>query len=150
MSMTSHRPYIIRALNEWILENDCTPYILVNAYDTGVQVPQDYVKDGQIVLNIAPVAVNMLRISNDAIQFNGRFGGVPTQVHVPIRSVLGIYARENGQGMIFERDDPMPEPPPPSPPSPLGSVESGKDRTGGADGKKDGGSGKRPSLRVVK
>ncbi|MEX2364960.1 MAG: ClpXP protease specificity-enhancing factor SspB, partial [Pseudohongiellaceae bacterium] len=78
MSMTSHRPYMLRALNEWILENNCTPYILVNAYAQGVEVPQSYVKDGQIILNIAPIAVQGLSISNESIEFNGRFGGVPT------------------------------------------------------------------------
>lgn len=113
MSMSSHRPYLIRALNEWILENDCTPYILVNAFESGVQVPQDFVKDGQIVLNISPQAVQALLISNEGIEFNGRFRGIPTRVYVPVGAVMGIYARENGQGMIFEieTDAPVPEPP---------------------------------------
>ena len=82
MKMTSHRPYMIRALNEWILENNCTPYILVNAYAKEVQVPQSFVKDGQIILNISPVAVQDLSISNNGIEFNGRFGGIPTRVYV--------------------------------------------------------------------
>lgn len=133
MAMTSHRPYLIRALNEWILENDCTPYILVNAHAPGVEVPQNYVKDGQIILNISPVAVHGLVISNERIEFSGRFGGVPSTVLVPIGAVLGIYARENGQGMIFQTDDPIPEPPAPD--------------EGGGD---DKGKGGRPSLRVVK
>src|SRR5690606_23420976 len=111
MSMTSHRPYLIRALSEWILENDCTPYILVNAFEKGVEVPQNHVKDGQIILNISPIAVQGLVITNDRIEFNGRFGGVPTRVIVPIAAILGIYAKENGQGMIFQTDDPIPEPP---------------------------------------
>ena len=111
MSMTTHRPYLIRALNEWILDNKCTPYLLVNALDAGVEVPRNYVKDGQIILNISPVAVNGLRITNESLEFSGRFGGVPMEVYVPVPAVLGIYARENGQGMIFETDDPIPEPP---------------------------------------
>lgn len=136
MSMTSHRPYMIRALNEWILDNDCTPYILVNAFEAGVEVPQEYVKDGQIVLNISPVAVQDLVISNDRIEFNGRFGGVPSRVYVPIQAVLGIYAKENGQGMIFDTPEPAPEPPS----GPEGGESDGKNKT------KSG----RPSLRVVK
>lgn len=135
MTMTSHRPYMIRALNEWILENDCTPYILVNAYASDVQVPQNYVKDGQIILNISPVAVQGLVISNDGIEFNGRFGGIPTRVYVPTQAVLGIYAKENGQGMIFDTDDPIPEPPGP-----------GKKKTQEPAREKSG----RPSLRIVK
>jgi stringent starvation protein B len=143
MSMTSHRPYLVRALNEWILENNCTPYILVNAFESGVQVPQNFVKDGQIVLNISPVAVQGLVITNEGIEFNGRFGGIPTRVYVPTAAILGIYARENGQGMIFETESTEPVPPPP-----------------GGDGNKPGlvpksapatGKGKgKPSLRVVK
>ncbi len=135
--MTSHRPYMIRALHQWMLDNNCTPYILVNAFINGVEVPQDYVKDGQIVLNISPRAIKTLNISNTGIEFEGRFGGIPTKVYVPTAAVLGIYARENGQGMMFDDDDPMPEPP-----SPV--------TEGDADfkGKKDK-SGK-PTLRVVK
>jgi stringent starvation protein B len=140
MSMTSHRPYLIRALNEWILENDCTPYILVNAFESGVQVPQDFVKDGQIVLNISPQAVQALLISNEGIEFNGRFRGIPTRVFVPVAAVMGIYARENGQGMIFESEDHSPEPPTDRRPRAV------PDRS---DGGKPKGRG-RPSLKVVK
>ncbi|MGV3591984.1 MAG: ClpXP protease specificity-enhancing factor, partial [Gammaproteobacteria bacterium] len=100
--MSSHRPYLVRALNEWILDNNCTPYILVNAFEPGVLVPQNFVKDGQIVLNISPIAVQGLLIANDGIEFNGRFSGTPTRVYVPTTAILGIYAKENGQGMIFE------------------------------------------------
>jgi len=113
MTMTSHRPYMIRALHEWILDNNFTPYILINAYTQGVQVPQEYVKDGQIVLNISPQAIKTLNISNAAIEFEGRFGGIPTKVYVPVNAVMSIYARENGQGMVFESDDPIPDPPSP-------------------------------------
>lgn len=136
---------MIRALNEWILDNECTPYILVNAYEEGVEVPQNYVKDGQIILNISPIAVQGLSINNESIDFNGRFGGVPTRVHVPVRAVLGIYARENGQGMIFETDDPIPEPPTPDKAGKSGDIH-GKPGSGKGRGRKPG----RPSLRVVK
>ena len=145
MSMTSHRPYLIRALNEWILENNCTPYILVNAFETGVLVPQNFVKDGQIVLNISPVAVQGLMITNEGIEFNGRFGGIPTRVYVPTPAILGIYAKENGQGMIFEvENNPGPRPEPPTDRKPRPAPKAAP----GGSGKGKGGG--RPSLRVVK
>ena len=112
MTMNSSRPYIIRALYDWILENQCTPYVLVDAFGQGVEVPQDHVKDGQIILNISPTAVQSVSISNEALEFNGRFGGIPKKVMVPIKYILGIYAKENGQGMIFESDE-LPDPPDP-------------------------------------
>ena len=120
--MTPSRPYIMRALYEWIVDNDCTPYVLVDATVTDVMVPQQFVKDGQIVLNISPGAVMDLNIGNDAMAFNGRFGGVATDIYVPIVAVVGIYARENGQGMVFEPEEstPPPEEPPPDPIKPKG------------------------------
>lgn len=130
--MTSSRPYLLRALYEWILENECTPYIVVNAYASGVQVPQEFVKDGQIILNISPAAVHALQMNNDAIDFNGRFSGIPTPVFVPIAAVMGIYARENGQGMVFESEPQAPDPEPTPPDD------------------KPGKPGSRPALRVVK
>ena len=127
----------MRALYEWILDNDCTPYVLVNANEAGVEVPQQYVKDGQIVLNTSPTAVIDLVIGNEAMHFNGRFGGVPMDVYVPMPGVLGIYARENGQGMVFDGDEaPWPEPPEPGPTQP--SSGAGKP------------SARRPALKVVK
>jgi stringent starvation protein B len=115
--VTSSRPYIMRALYEWIVDNDCTPYVLVDATVAEVQVPQQFVKDGQIVLNISPSAVMDLNITNEAVFFNGRFGGVATDVYVPVSAVVGIYARENGQGMVFEPEE-APEPPDDTPPEP--------------------------------
>ena len=115
--MTSSRPYIIRAIYEWIVDNDCTPHLLVDASGDDVVVPSAYVSDGQIVLNISPTAVVSLQMGNDAISFNGRFGGQPIDIYAPIASVMGIYARENGQGMIFEAE-PTPEPPPDKPQPP--------------------------------
>ena len=112
--MTTSRPYITRALYDWIVDNQCTPHVLVNAEAEEVQVPQQYVKDGQIVLNISPVAVMELLIANEALSFNGRFGGVPMDVYVPMHAVMGIYARENGQGMIFDMDEIEPDPEPPT------------------------------------
>lgn len=115
--MTSSRPYIMRALYEWIVDNDCTPYVLVDATVTDVMVPRQFVKDNQIVLNISPGAVMDLNISNEAVAFNGRFGGVATDVFVPISAVVGIYARENGQGMVFDPEEAS-EPPDDTPPEP--------------------------------
>ena len=128
--MTPSRPYIMRALYEWIVDNNCTPYVLVDATVDDVMVPQQYVKDGQIVLNISPGAVIELNIGNDSMAFNGRFGGVATDIYVPIAAVVGIYARENGQGMVFEPEESTgpPDEPPPDPIKPEG----------------------RPSLKIVK
>lgn len=108
MAMSSSRPYLIRALYSWILDNQCTPYILVNALADEVMVPQDFVNpDGQVVLNVSPSAVADFAMNDDSLSFRARFGGVPTDIYVPCYSVLGIYAKENQQGMIFE---PEPEP----------------------------------------
>ena len=109
--MNSSRPYIIRAIYEWIVDNDCTPHLLVDVEIEGVEVPQAYVSDGQIVLNVSPTAVVGLDMGNEYIYFNG---GVATDITVPIKSILGIYARENGQGMVFdtaEEPDTPPDPP---------------------------------------
>jgi stringent starvation protein B len=116
--MTPSRPYIMRALYEWIVDNGCTPYILVDAAIDNVMVPEQYVKDDQIVLNISPTAVMELNISNDAVAFNGRFGGVATDIFVPVSAVIGIYARENGQGMVFEPEEEVEIPPNDTPPEP--------------------------------
>lgn len=113
-SVTSSKPYVIRAIYDWIVDNNCTPHLLVDAEAEGVEVPQDYVTDGQIVLNVSPSAVVNLQLSNDSVSFSGRFGGVPVDITVPLDGVIGIYARENGQGMIFDEESDLdfdPEPP---------------------------------------
>ncbi|TWE02881.1 stringent starvation protein B [Pseudomonas sp. AG1028] len=104
--MNSSRPYLIRALYEWIVDNDCTPHLLVNAEYPGVQVPSKFVSDGQIVLNVSPTAVRELSLGLDAVSFEGRFGGVAHSLFVPSAAVLAIYARENGQGMVFDQEPP--------------------------------------------
>ncbi len=96
------RPYLLRAIYEWTSDNKLTPYLLVNAEEQGVIVPLQHVQDGQIVLNIAPHAVHQLLIDNDAVSFHARFGGVSQQLYVPMYAVLGLYARENGQGLFFD------------------------------------------------
>lgn len=99
--MTSSRPYLIRALYDWIVDNAYTPHLIVDAEQPGVAVPRSYVRDGKIVLNVAPRAVSDLVLGNDAIVFSARFGGTPMAVSIPVAAVEGIYARENGQGMVF-------------------------------------------------
>jgi len=99
--MTSHRPYLLRALYEWIADNGMTPHLLVDATRPSVQVPLSAVKDGKIVLNVAERAVQHLEMGNDVIRFSARFGGVSNSVSVPVSAVLAIYARETGQGMAL-------------------------------------------------
>ncbi|MNN00758.1 Stringent starvation protein B [compost metagenome] len=138
--MNSHRPYLLRALVEWINDNGMTPHLMVDAGVPGVQVPPTAVKEERVVLNIAERAVMRLHIDNDAVSFTARFSGTSFQVHVPIAAVLAVYARETGQGMALPDDIPGAElasdddlppdtTPPDAPPPPAG---------------------KRPHLRVVK
>ncbi|MCE3027553.1 ClpXP protease specificity-enhancing factor [Salinicola sp. DM10] len=107
--MLTSRPYLARALYEWLLDNDQTPYIVVDAGKPGVRVPQQFVQNGQIVLNIAPAAVRDLQIDNAALTFGARFSGQPMQVVVPTDALIAIYARENGVGMVFGQEPVMPE-----------------------------------------
>ena len=130
--MTSNRPYLIRALYAWLVDNGLTPYLLVDATHKRVMVPNEYVDGGRIVLNINPKAVSNLEMGNDWISFSARFSGASQEVMLPPGAVLGIYAKENGQGMLFpseegteENASPDDEPEPPKP-------------------------GRRPSLKVVK
>lgn len=97
---SSTRPYLIRALYEWCTDNGYTPFIAVLVDET-VRVPTEFVKDGEIVLNISFDATSALKLGNDVIEFKGRFGGVARDIYVPVERVLAIYARENGQGMAF-------------------------------------------------
>lgn len=100
--MTPRRPYLLRAFYDWLLDNQLTPHLVVDVMRPDVQVPMEFARDGQIVLNIAPRAVGNLQLGDDAVSFNARFGGVPRQVLVPMAAVLAIYARENGAGTMFE------------------------------------------------
>ncbi|MCW8919187.1 MAG: ClpXP protease specificity-enhancing factor [Gammaproteobacteria bacterium] len=127
--MTPSRPYLIRALYEWILDNGLTPYLLVDVAGQGVVVPQQYVENGRIVLNITPSAVQNLQLGNELVELDARFSGQPMHVSVPVMSVMAIYARENGKGMVFTEEDGGGDEPPPEP------VEE---------------KSKRPALRVVK
>lgn len=100
--MTPRRPYMLRAFYDWLLENDLTPHLVVDATMRGVRVPMEYVQDGQIILNVAPRAVGNLELGNDDVTFNARFGGRPQVVVVPLYAVQAIYARENGAGTMFD------------------------------------------------
>ncbi|RZF50750.1 ClpXP protease specificity-enhancing factor [Acinetobacter halotolerans] len=102
ITLTPTRPYLARAIYEWICDNQLTPYLLVDATQPHTDVPLQFVKDGQIVLNLAPHAIHQLNISNEMIRFSARFGGVAKEIYVPIQAVLGIYAKENGQGLFFD------------------------------------------------
>lgn len=135
-AMTPSKPYLLRALYEWIVDNNCTPHVIIKSTYPGVTVPQAYVKDGQIVLNVSPSAVVGLVMSNDSLDFSARFGGQPFKITAPISAVLAIYARENGQGMFFGEE----EPPPPEPHQPESSDSKGKELD----------KAKRPALKVVK
>ena len=130
--MTSNRPYLIRALYEWLVDNDLTPYLLVDANRDSVHVPTRYVEEGRIVLNVSPSAVRDLSLGNDLVAFEARFGGSAFAISLPPDAVLGVYARENGKGMLFPDEGSQEEPEPPQPDQPTPP-------TGG-----------RPSLKVVK
>jgi len=103
--MTSNQPYMLRAFYEWIVDNDLTPYLVVDAYVEGTSVPQEHVKDGQIVLNVSPGSCSNLKMGNEHITFDARFGGVPRKLVVPCNAALAIYARENGAGTVFAVED---------------------------------------------
>ncbi|WP_089980210.1 ClpXP protease specificity-enhancing factor [Luteibacter sp. UNCMF331Sha3.1] len=103
--MTSNRPYLLRAIYDWISDNGLTPYVLVDASFPGVRVPAHVVKNGQVVLNLAMRAVANLDLGNDRIGFQARFSGVSQSIVIPVHAVLALYAQENGQGMMFPADE---------------------------------------------
>lgn len=127
--MTPQKPYLVRAIYQWLLDNALTPYLLVNTQFEGVQVPHDYINDNKIVLNIAPDAVSNFHADNDWISFSARFSGKPMELFIPIVAVQAIYGKENNEGMFFPDED-LPLPPSPKKPS---AATTG-----------------RPSLKVVK
>ncbi|HIQ07670.1 MAG TPA: ClpXP protease specificity-enhancing factor [Thiotrichaceae bacterium] len=121
--MIPSRPYLLRAIHEWLVDNQMTPHLLVDAEQEDVSVPTEFVQDGRIILNISYSAVQNLVLDNDAVLFNARFSGKPFNVYVPMAAVLGIYSKENGQGTMFKEedgfnlgdDDPDPTSPEPKP-----------------------------------
>lgn len=142
--MSSNRPYLIRALYEWIVDNSMTPHLIVNAHTFGTVVPTEHVsKEGQIILNVAPRAVQDLQLGNKKVAFSARFGGVPTPVSVPCHAVIGIYARENGQGMMFDNEMPPR-------PDPGGPEDMDRDNSPSSEDTSVEPDTKKPTLRVVK
>lgn len=140
-SMSSSRPYLLRALLDWILDNDGTPHIVVDATCAGVVVPEEHVRDGQVVLNIHPGAIQGFELNNELIAFNARFQGHSREIFVPMQAVSAIFARENGDGMAFAPD------------AALSSAPSRADvsvDSPAALGRSRSESPKRPGLKVVK
>ncbi|MEP7186812.1 MAG: ClpXP protease specificity-enhancing factor [Rhodanobacter sp.] len=140
--MSSNRPYLLRAIYDWVTDNDLTPYVLVDAGFAGVRVPAQVIKDGQVVLNLAMRAVSNLDLGNDWISFQARFSGVSQTIQIPVQAVLALYAQENGQGMMFPAEDEGGKTPPPSAPE----IDDAPP-TSGSDEKPKRGA---PHLRVVK
>jgi stringent starvation protein B len=145
MKMTPNRGYVCRAVYEWILDNEATPYLYVNALAKDVEVPQEYVSKGQIVLNISPSAVQDLVLQNDGIGFNARFGGIPRTIWVPIWAVLGLVAQETNQGMFFDPQEIEPFTPSEEPITGVDSDEPDPDSPPPSSTPKG-----RPTLKVVK
>lgn len=142
--MTSSQPYLIRAIYDWIIDNDFTPYLLVNAENDYAMIPRDFVEDGKIVLNINPTAISDLQLGNDYIMFNARFSGKAMEVSVPVVAVLAIYARENGQGMMFDENTSQL---PPTPPDGNTKNNSSADKK---SAEKLSDRSRKPQLKVVK
>jgi len=141
-ALSSTRPYLVRAMHEWMTENSQTPLIVVDAQAEGVIVPLEHVKDGRIVLNVAWSATRDLQLGNDVVSFQARFGGVPQSISFPVEAIRGIYARESGQGMVFQDE--------PGQAEPSGNVLADAEQSGdtGSDDPRPRPNG--PNLRVVK
>ena len=143
--MSSNRPYLLRAIYDWITDNNLTPYMLVDATVNGVKVPPQVVKNGQVVLNLAMRAVANLDLGNEWISFQARFSGASQAIHVPVRAVLALYAQENGQGMMFPAEEDGGDPPPaPEPDDAISKAGEGDDAAGSKPARSA------PHLRVVK
>ncbi len=149
MNMNSNKPYLLRAVYEWILDNNVTPHIVIHADYPETHVPLQYVEDGKIVLNISPTAAQNLLIDNEGVSFNARFAGKPFSIYAPIGAVLALYANENGEGMMFELenidDSGSPDTHSKETAPALKTVD--KPRKGSQKKKK---SSKKPSLKIVK
>ena len=139
MQMTSSRPYLIRAMYQWITDNGMTPHLLVDVSIDGVQVPTEHVQNGKIILNVAPMAIGSLILGDEEITFSARFSGKSMSIYIPIDAILAVYAKENGQGMMFTEDD-----------GAVTSDDDDLDPDPGPDSGPGPSKAKRPSLRVVK
>ena len=145
--MKSSRPYLLRAIHEWIIDSDCTPFLLVNADAPGVQVPRQHVENDKIILNTGPSATEGLVIGDDEVTFNARFSGKAQTVVAPIGAVLAIYARENGQGMLFNDESGETEV---TAETELSSSPEDGTVDQGDDDEPEGTSPGKPNLRVIK
>lgn len=114
--MTSLKPYLIRSIYEWIIDNNLTPHLLVDATHPHAILPEKYIEDNRIVLNIRPEAINDLSLGNTLIEFNARFNGQPTHILAPVAAVIALYAKENGKGMAFDQEEEDTSPPDDTPP----------------------------------
>lgn len=129
-AITSSKPYLVRAIYEWILDNNLTPFIAVDTTIPEVFVPKKFIKDDKIVLNIAPIATHNLRIGNDALEFQARFSGISHDIYVPIAAIMAIYASENNQGMMFPKEESSPQTTPAGKPKPkLSVIQGGADES---------------------
>jgi len=142
--MTLQRPYLLRAMHEWMTDNNLTPHIVIDVSAADGELPMEHVKDGRLVLNVSYSATEDLFISNERVSFNARFNGVPRHLDIPLLAVVGVYARETGQGMIFSSeqtpgggDEPAAAPAPEESKTSDGQVERGT-------------SGSRPQLKIIK
>ncbi|QJR80255.1 ClpXP protease specificity-enhancing factor [Alteromonas pelagimontana] len=145
--MTSNQPYLLRAFFDWIVDNQLTPYIVVDATNELANVPQEFVKDGQIVLNVSPAACVNFALDLESLSFQARFGGQPRVISMPCQAVLAIYARENGAGTVFAVEDEMiPDPNPQEPKTrPSGDTKDGDAESAPVPPKKG-----KPTLKVIK
>ncbi|MGA9852188.1 MAG: ClpXP protease specificity-enhancing factor [Gammaproteobacteria bacterium] len=135
--MLSRKPYLLRAMHQWVVDSRHTPHLVVDVNVAGVEVPPGYAKDGKLVLNVSYDATNGLELANECVEFSARFGGVSRHLRIPMDAILAIYAHETGQGMVFGPEDE---------PAPAGSVSP---MAGASKSAKPGGA-KKPSLKVVK
>ena len=149
ISMTSTKPYLLRAIFEWAEDNGFTPQVLVNAETGGVEVPKNHIVDGQIVLNISSSAIQLHVMDNECLSFSARFGGVEQDIFLPIESILAIFARENSQGIFFEEvgDD---GPDPDKPLTPLKTQSKKAEKSDGGNSKKNGAKRDTSHLKIIK
>jgi stringent starvation protein B len=131
--MLPRKPYFLRAMHQWIVDSDSTPYLVVDVNVAGVDTPPGYAQDGKLVLNVSYTATEGLDIGSERVEFDARFGGVSRRVRVPMAAVLAIYAHESGQGMLFDAEDGAEDTGPGETPKPAGE-----------------GGGKKPTLKVIK
>ena len=151
MKLTSNKPYLLRAVYEWLLDNKVTPHIVIFADHPEANVPRQYVEDGKIILNVSPTAAQNLLIDNEGVSFNARFGGKPFSIYAPLRAVLALYSNENGEGMMFDPENEEDQSPPDdTQPEGLSSVKDDKPTNKKKTASKKKQSSKRPSLKVVK